>query len=235
MASAEKVEFGAGLPGYVFGEKGKPGIVVLQEWWGITDEVKAQAESISKEGFRALIPDIYKGKLGVDMEEAGHLMSNLDFPAAVEEIKAAAAFLKAEGCPTVGATGFCMGGALTLLSVAQADDIACGVPFYGVPGGFDGSAVAKPVQGHFGALDVQKGFSDAETAKQLREQLKKGCAESEVFIYDGVGHAFMNADPTHPNIKEGVTVTTPFPGLNKEVQDLAFKRTIDFFKAHLSA
>jgi carboxymethylenebutenolidase len=94
------------------------------------------------------LPDIYKGKVGVDKEEAHHLMSNLDFPAAVKEIAAAAAYLKAEGSPTVGITGFCMGGALCMGGLAKSPDIKCGAPFYGVNFGlFDCAALKdKPVQ-----------------------------------------------------------------------------------------
>ena len=101
----------------------------MQEWWGLTDTVKAHATHISeKGGFRVLVPDIYKGKLGVDVEEAHHLMSNLDFPAAVEEISAAATHLKAEGSSKVGVVGFCMGGALAMGSLPS-EDIACAAPF----------------------------------------------------------------------------------------------------------
>ena len=161
-------------------------------------------------------------------------MTSKDFPGAVAEIKEAAKFLKEDGSKSVGITGFCMGGALTLLSLAQEEsDISCGVPFYGVPEGLDCSSISKPVQGHFGELDGMAGFSDPATANKLREQLKKGNSESEVFLYPGAGHAFMNDDPQHPNIKAGVSVDTGFPGTNKEVQDLAFKRMIEFFKAKL--
>ncbi len=73
-----------------------------------------------------LVPDLYKGKLGVDKEEASHLMSNLDWDVAAREIAQAAAHLRAEGSPKVGATGFCMGGALTLVGAATCDDITCG-------------------------------------------------------------------------------------------------------------
>jgi carboxymethylenebutenolidase len=72
----EKISFGAaGLPGYIVGPADAPGVVVLQEWWGITDVIKEQAELISKQGFRCLVPDLYKGKIGVDAEEASHVSS----------------------------------------------------------------------------------------------------------------------------------------------------------------
>ncbi|EIE18786.1 dienelactone hydrolase, partial [Coccomyxa subellipsoidea C-169] len=110
--SLEKTSF-EGIPGFVGGPKNRPGVIVLQEWWGVTDEIKEQAEHLSKLGnYRVLIPDLYKGSIGVDAEEASHLMNNLDFKAAVEEIKTADKWLRETGSSKVGATGFCMGGAL---------------------------------------------------------------------------------------------------------------------------
>ena len=185
-----EVNFGA--PGLIGGAaKGAPAVIVIQEWWGITDIVKAHALKIAKEGgYRVLIPDIYKGKQGVDVEEAHHLMSNLDFPAAVKEISAAAAYLKQEGAPAVGITGFCMGGALTLGALAASPDLKCGVPFYGANFGlFEPAQLAgKPVQGHFGEKDAMEGFSDPPTAQKLQADLRAaGNAAAEVFIYPGVG------------------------------------------------
>ena len=85
----EKITFGdAAVPGYERGEKTAPAVIVLQEWWGVTKNITAQAERIASEGgYRVLIPDLYKGKLGVNVEEAHHLMSNLDWPAAKGAIR----------------------------------------------------------------------------------------------------------------------------------------------------
>jgi len=85
----EKITFGdAAVPGYERGEKSAPAVIVLQEWWGVTKNITAQAERIASEGgYRVLIPDLYKGKLGVNVEEAHHLMSNLDWPAAKGAIR----------------------------------------------------------------------------------------------------------------------------------------------------
>ena len=78
----EKVTFGDNLPGYVCGDPTRPGVVVVQEWWGVTETIQAHALRISREGYRVLVPDLYKGALGVNVEEAHHLMSNLDWDAA---------------------------------------------------------------------------------------------------------------------------------------------------------
>lgn len=106
----KKVTFGPNndIPGYETGDKTAPAVIVLQEWWGVTDNIKKQAEHISKTGgYRVLIPDLYKGKFGVNVEEAHHLMENLDWPAAKGEICDAAKYLKESGSPKVGAIGFC--------------------------------------------------------------------------------------------------------------------------------
>ena len=200
--------------------------------------MKAHASHISEQGnFRVLVPDIYKGKLGVDVEEAHHLMSNLDFPAAVEEISAAAAHLKAEGSPKVGVVGFCMGGALAMGSVAASKDIACAAPFYGVNFGlFTPDAVAnKPVQGHFGLEDQMEGFSDPVTARQLEATLKAaGNAQSEVHLYEGVGHAFMNESHSPFDSFDARTDALGFPPYDAAQADLAWGRLLAFFKTHLA-
>ena len=78
----EKIAFGPDLAGYVCGDAGNPGVVVIQEWWGVNENVKSIAKKIAARGYRALIPDLYRGKIGVDAEEAHHLMTNLDWGAA---------------------------------------------------------------------------------------------------------------------------------------------------------
>lgn len=216
---------------------GAPAVIVIQEWWGVTDTVKAHASKIADEGYRVLIPDIYKGKLGVDKEEASHLMSNLDFVNAVAEVSEAAAFLKAEGSPAVGVTGFCMGGALTMGALAASKDIAAGAPFYGVNFGlFDipTQLSSKPVQGHFGAEDNLVGFSDAETGKKLESELQAaGNADAEVFIYPGVGHAFMNSSPAPYTSFEARTADQGFPAYDPAQAELAWKRLFAFFDKNL--
>jgi|EP00908_Phaeocystis_cordata_P008120 carboxymethylenebutenolidase len=222
--------------GFVGGAKpGAPAVIVIQEWWGVTDTIKAHASKIGDQGFRVLVPDIYKGKMGVDKEEAHHLMSNLDFPAAVQEISAAAAHLKQEGAPAVGITGFCMGGALTMGALAASPDLTCGAPFYGVNFGlFEASQLAsKPVQGHFGAEDTMAGFADPETGKKLEAELKAAGGSAEVFIYPGVGHAFMNESPAPYESFEKRKEAMGFPAYDAAQAELAWGRLFGFLEAHL--
>ena len=99
-----------------------PAIVVIQEWWGLNDQIKGVADRLATAGFQALVPDLYRGKATVEEEEAHHLMTGLDFgDAASQDIRGAVQFLKVRA-PKVGLTGFCMGGALTLLALGQSPD-----------------------------------------------------------------------------------------------------------------
>src|SRR6266849_56097 len=90
-----------------------PGVVVIQEWWGLNAQIKGVADKVAAAGYRALVPDLYRGKSTVEAKEAEHLMKGLNFgDAAGQDIRGAVQFLKKDS-PKVGVTGFCMGGALT--------------------------------------------------------------------------------------------------------------------------
>ncbi|CAI9090122.1 OLC1v1024816C1 [Oldenlandia corymbosa var. corymbosa] len=184
---------------YVIGKDDAPGIVVVQEWWGVDFEIKNNAQKISQfdGGYKALIPDLYRGKVGLEVAEAQHLMDGLDWQGAVKDIEASVNWLKANGSKKVGVTGYCMGGALSIASSVLAPGVDAVVAFYGVPSpGLADPAQAKaPVQAHFGELDGFVGFSDPETAKALEQKLKAAGVPHEVYIYPGLSHAFMNSSP----------------------------------------
>ncbi|KAJ8600281.1 hypothetical protein CTAYLR_000657 [Chrysophaeum taylorii] len=219
------------IPGLAGGEVGKPGVIVIQEWWGLTPQVEAHAEKIAAMGYRVLVPDIYKGASTVEAEEAHHMMANLDFPNAIREIAQGAAWLKEEGSPTVGVVGFCMGGALTLGALAASPDIVAGAPFYGVNFDLFGDLAGKAIQAHFGALDAFEGFADPGTAAKLQ----RTCPHAEVYVYDGVGHAFMNDTPSPFKTFEAREAKMGFPPFDRAQADLAWSRLFEFFNTHLSA
>ena len=220
------------IPVYVGGEADAPAIIVIQEWWGVDRGTMQKALRLAQHGYRVLVPDIYKGKKGINAEEASHLMGELDFPKAIEEIGIAAQYLKKTGSPSVGVVGFCMGGALALGALAASDDILVGAPFYGVNFGlFDSKTLKKPVQGHFGALDTMEGFSDPATGKRLEKEL----TNAKVFIYEGVGHAFMNPEPAPFSTFEERREKMGFPAYDMGQADLAWGRLLDFFLTHLAA
>ena len=115
-------------------KKDAPAIVVIQEWWGMNDQIKKVADTLKDAGYRALVPDLYKGKLALDANEAKHLMTGLNFlDAASEDIRGAVQYLKSTGSKKVAVTGFCMGGALTCLSSVHVPELDCGVIWYGYP------------------------------------------------------------------------------------------------------
>src|SRR5919201_2395399 len=98
---------------------GSPAVVVIQEWWGLNDQIKGVANRLAAAGYRALVPDLYRGQVGLDAKEAEHLMSNLNFgDAAGQDVRGAVQYLK-RASARVGVTGFCMGGALTFLAAVQ--------------------------------------------------------------------------------------------------------------------
>ncbi|XP_061178208.1 uncharacterized sodium-dependent transporter HI_0736-like [Saccostrea echinata] len=213
------------LPCVVFDEhlaKSKKGLVVIQEWWGMNEQIQKEAKDLADMGpFVTIVPDLYRGKLAKDNEEAGHLMNNLDWPGAVKDIKAAAFHLKTMGCTKVGVTGFCMGGALTLATAAlEQDYIYAAAPFYGIPGETlcDVSTIKCPVQCHFGELDALEGFSSPKDAAKLEEKFKAKGVKYEMYKYPGANHAFTNY--TGPNY-------------NKEACDLALKRLTEFMNKNL--
>ncbi len=222
----------ADFPAFVAGEKGAPAVIVVQEWWGVTDVIKEHALRISQSGYRVLIPDIYKGNIGVNAEEAHHLMTNLDFDAAIVEIEQAAAYLKAEGSANVGIVGFCMGASLLFGALSKCADIKCGAPFYGFREQFFDAAALKdkPIEGHFGALDTMEGFSDPETGKKIEADLKAaGSEHATVYIYDDVGHAFLNTSPSPFESFEDRKEKSGMPPYNKQVAEVAWGRLIAFF------
>eukprot|EP00040_Diaphanoeca_grandis_P024843 m.137021 g.137021 ORF g.137021 m.137021 type:complete len:239 (-) comp29898_c3_seq1:526-1242(-) len=221
--------------GLAYGEAGKPGMLVIQEWWGIDFEVKAHAAHIASKGYRCIVPDLYKGKLAHDAEEAGHLFGSLNWPGAIQDIRGAVACLKKEGCPKVGVTGFCMGGALTIASAVLIEDVACGAPFYGICGDdlADVTKLTKPLCGFFGNDDHSAGFSDAAACDAFEAKLKTSPASGmyQLVRYDGVGHAFMNA--TEEGIARRIRLGQSKDHQQKTV-DSAWSTLFAFFEKHLA-
>jgi len=214
-------------------------VVVIQEWWGVNETIKIHAAKIASMGFRVAIPDIYRGKIGVDAEEASHLMQNLDWPGAIEDIRGVAQALKKEGSRKVGVIGFCMGGALSIASGTNLPaDLSCAISFYGIPPKSlaDPSINATiPMEGHFGGKDDHEGFSDPPAASELGKSLEKAGVLHKIWMYENVGHAFMNDTPQSIEMKRKLK---QIDGPNGAIHDqaaieVAWTRVEAFFKAHL--
>jgi carboxymethylenebutenolidase len=176
--------------------EGAPGIVVIQEWWGLNDQIRGVADRLALAGYRALVPDLYRGKSTVEAEEAHHLMNGLNFgDAATQDIRGAVQYLKA-GSGKVGVTGFCMGGALTLLALCNVPEADAGVVWYGCPPleYIDASKIRVPVQGHFATQDQ---FFAIETIDQLEKKLRAAGVATDFHRYLA-HHAFANETATGP-------------------------------------
>src|SRR3990172_10626276 len=149
-----------------------PGVVVIQEWWGLNDQIKGVADKLAGAGYRALVPDLYRGKVALEANEAEHLMTNLNFgDAAGQDVRGAVQDLKASGSAKVGVTGFCMGGALTLLSAVNVPEADASVVWYGYPPleYVDATKIKAPLLAHWATDDAA--FAYANVAK-LEEKLR---------------------------------------------------------------
>lgn len=177
---------GTPVPGLAYGPLGAPGVVALQEWWGIVPSLTQHAEKIAASGYRVYVPNLYRGEGSYEVNEAQHNFKALDWQGAVADTAGAARALKAEGSPKVGVIGFCMGGALALATGCLApDDVACCVGAYGTPSAelCNMATSRTPSQGHFGAQDKSAGFSDAAAADALEAALAASPAAAQSVVY----------------------------------------------------
>jgi len=136
--------------------EGAPAIVVIQEWWGLNAQIRGVADRLSHAGYIALVPDLYRGKSTVEEEEAHHYMDSLDFADAIsQDVRGAVQYLSTY-TRNIGVTGFCMGGALTLLALSAVPEFAAGVIWYGFPplDRLDASGIKAPIQAHCATQDA---------------------------------------------------------------------------------
>jgi carboxymethylenebutenolidase len=203
---------------------GAPAIVVIQEWWGLNAQIRGVADRLASAGYVALVPDLYRGKSTVEAEEAHHLMTGLNFAdAATHDIRGAVQFLKARG-GKVGITGFCMGGALTLLALGASPEIDAGVVWYGCPPleYIDASKLKVPLMGHWATQDE---FFPIATVDQLEEKLRGAGVKFEFHRYLA-HHAFANETAVGPG-------RIPATQYDSVWAQQAWDRTFRFFGSRL--
>lgn len=167
------------------------GIVVVQEWWGLNEQIKKTADRWAAIGYLALVPDLFRGKVASDADEATHFMGNLDFMDATnQDIRGCVQHLKAAGAAKVAVSGFCMGGALTILAAAKVPEADAGVCFYGIPPAeaVDPGTIGIPMQFHFADDDY---WCTKDAVDGLDAKLKAGGVSYELHRY-AAQHAFMN-------------------------------------------
>jgi carboxymethylenebutenolidase len=174
--------------------QGRPGIVVIQEWWGLNDQICGVADRFARAGYNALAPDLYKGRLTTEPDEANHLMTGLDFADAThQDLRGAAQHLQAQS-GRVAVMGYCMGGALTIAAAVHVPEFAVGVCFYGIPPKTfaDPAKIRIPLQGHFANKDD---WCTPAAVDDLERTLKSAGIRHEIYRYDAA-HAFANERST---------------------------------------
>jgi len=222
----ENVEFtsnGGNTTGYLAVPKSGngPGVVVLQEWWGLVNHIKDVCDRFAEQGFVALAPDLYHGRVAKSPDEAGKMMMALRIDEAEKDLKGTVDCLEAHPARSgekVGIIGFCMGGALSLYAATKNDKVGACVVFYGVHPNVkpDLSNLHGPVLGIFAERD--KSVSP-QVVHQLEGRMAAIGKSFEAHIYKGVDHAFFN--DTRPEVYNGQAATD------------AWRRTIEFFNRHL--
>jgi carboxymethylenebutenolidase len=201
-----------------------PGVVVIQEWWGLDDHIADITDRLAAEGFVALAPDLYGGKLAHDANEAGQFLSSLDVGQAAKDLSGAVDYLLARDdvtSTTLATVGFCMGGGFVLFLASLAGDkISAAVPFYGVGPGLDNadlSAIRAAVLGHYAEGDA---FYPVEEAHKLEQTLKDAGVDVTFYYYPDMGHAFHDNENKLGNY-------------DKDAASLAWTRTLDFLNTKL--
>jgi carboxymethylenebutenolidase len=171
-----------------------PGVIVLQEWWGLVDHIKDVADRFAAEGFVALAPDLYHGESTTSPDDAGKLMMALKIAETEKDLQGAIThLLSLDACTsdTVGTVGFCMGGQLSLYAACANSKVGACVMYYGIHPEVkpDILSLNAPVLGFFAEND---GMVTPEVARELEKTLKGAGKNIEIHIYGGADHAFFN-------------------------------------------
>ena len=201
---------------------GGPGVIVIQEWWGLVPHIKAVADRFAAEGFTALAPDLYRGEAASEPDEAGKLMMGLALDRAGKDLSGSVDFLQERtGKKKVGVVGYCMGGGLTLtLACQRPDAVAAAAPFYGVipwpEAQPNWNAMTAVVEGHYAENDA---FASPEAARALEADLRARGKTATFRIYPGTHHAFFNDD--RPDVYDSAAAA------------IAWSRVLALFRANL--
>jgi carboxymethylenebutenolidase len=196
-----------------------PGVLVIQEWWGLVGHIKNVCDRFAAEGFTALAPDMYHGKTANEPDGAGKLFMALNIGQAEKDLKGAAAYVSQHSSTEkLGAVGFCMGGQLALFAATLNPTIGATVNFYGIHPNVnpDYAKLSGPVLGLFAEKDA---FVTPQTAREVDTAIKKAGKQSEIHIYPNVDHGFFNDE--RPDV------------YNKAGADDAWRRILAFFRTHL--
>ena len=198
-------------------ENPKGNVVVLQEWWGLNDQIKKTADRFAAAGYTALVPDLYRGRLASNEDEASHMMNGLDWAdAAQQDLRGAAMHLKHLGGKTA-VVGFCMGGALTIIAGVHVPECDAAVCYYGIPPkeAADPAAMKVPFLAHFATQDD---WCTPEAVTQLGHDMEGLRTPVDIHEYEG-HHAFFNE--ARPEV------------FNRNAAELSWDRTLAFLERQL--
>ena len=212
---------GATTSGYLATPKSGagPGVLVIQEWWGLVPHITHVADRFAAEGFVALAPDMYHGKTASEPDGAGKLFMALNIGQAEKDLRGAATYLLAHSsAKKIGVVGFCMGGQLALFAATLNPTVGACVNFYGIHPNVkpDYGKLAGPVLGLYAERD---GFVTPTVARQVDADIRKAGKSSEIHVYPGADHAFFNDE------REDV--------YDRAAAEDAWRRTLTFFRHHL--
>jgi carboxymethylenebutenolidase len=200
-----------------------PGVIVIQEWWGLVPHIKSVADRLAAAGFVALAPDLYHGKQTTEPDEAAKMLMALDIDRVAMDLRGAIDYLLANGGASgerVGVVGFCMGGQLALYAATVSPEkVAATVDFYGVHPNVqpEWSRLEAAVLLHVAEHDAD--YLKPRVARDLERRLKNHGKTVEVVIYPGTQHAFFNDE--RPEV------------YNRPAAEDAWRRTVGFFRQHL--
>lgn len=199
-----------------------PGVIVLQEWWGLVPHIKAVADRFAEAGYVALAPDLYNGESTTAPDEAQRKMMALNIEATARSLETSVEYLlnhEATNTKKIGVVGFCMGGQLALLAATVSNNIGAAVDFYGIHPNVepDLARLSAPILGFFGGQDS---FVPVESVEGLVAAIKSAGASIETHLYPDAGHAFFN--DTRPE------------AYNAEAAEDAWDKTLTFFQTHLA-
>ena len=214
-------ETGTGYMAIPEGDGPFPGVIVVQEWWGLDDHIKDVAGRFAREGFVALAPDLYHGKVTKEPDEAQKLMMSLNMPQATKELVKATEYLASRPEVSgrgIGATGFCMGGGLALTLATESEHIKAVAPFYGSnPSPIDKVANLKgPVAASYAEHD---GWITPAVREELDRALSQAGIQHDIKVYPGTEHAFFN--DTRPEVHD------------REASEHAWRRALNLFRENL--